>query len=217
MNVKYKVLDPAGNITVIVTTPVQEKDRRFAADLIMKTEKSAEQVGFLSGNTLDMAGGEFCGNATRCASFLTSEKEIICSGTKIKCEGTAAYIPKDLKGISHYIFENEIENPEERIKEISKGKDATGFMFWDEEKAFLKPLVYVPSIDTLFWEKSCASGTAALANYLCEKNGSVNLDVKEPGGILHIETSKDSPFVKLDGKIVLLKEGEICIPELNCL
>ena len=215
MSIKYKVLDPAGNITVIVTTPTLEKDRRFVADYIMTIEKDAEQVGFLSGNILNMAGGEFCGNATRCASFLTGSNEIICSGVKIRCEGTAAYLPKDLKGINHFIFESEIENPEEKVKELSKGVDATGLMFWNEKEQFLKPLVYVPTADTLFWENSCASGTAALANYLSEKYGDVDLDIKEPGGVLHIKTSKDDPFVKLDSEIVLLKEGEVCIPELN--
>ena len=215
MIINYKVLNPAGNITIIVTTPIDKKDRRFVADYLMDLEPNAEQVGFLTGNTLDMAGGEFCGNATRCANYLTGTNEIICSGIKVKCDGTAAFLPKDLKGITHYIFESVIDNPEEKVKELSKGTDATGLMFWNEKEQFLKPLVYVPTAGTLFWESSCASGTAALASYLSEKYGEVDLDVKEPGGVLHIKTSKNDPFVKLDSEIVLLKTGEVCIPELN--
>ncbi len=215
MIVRYSILNPSGNITAIVQTPVKEKDRCFVASKIMELESTVEQVGFLDSNVLNMAGGEFCGNATRCASFLTGYKEIICAGQKIKCENTAAYLPKQLEGITHYILESEIENPEAYIKKIANGQ-AIGLMFWHESESKLIPLVYVPAVDTLFWENSCASGTAALATYLSKKsNKDIDLDVHEPGGILHITTSPDDKYVKLDGKISVDKEGEICIPELN--
>ena len=215
MNIKYYLLNPAGNITIIVKTPVKENDRSFVADLLMKSEPRAEQVGFLEENILNMAGGEFCGNATRCASFLTGFKEIVCAGQAIKCECSAAFIPKDLQGIKHYIFEKEILNPEKEIKSNAK-TEAIGFMFWDEKKSSLKPLVYVPNADTLFWENSCASGTAALGKYLSEKyNKLIDIDINEPGGVLHITTSPEDKYVRLDGEIILEKEGELCIPELN--
>lgn len=215
MNIKYYLLNPAGNITILTKTPVNENDRRFVADLLMKAEPTAEQVGFVDGNVLNMAGGEFCGNATRCASFITGFDEIICSGQSIKCEGSAAYIPKDVQGIQMHIFEEEIENPEEKIRSCVDEK-ATGFMFWNEKESKLKPLVYVRDADTLFWENSCASGTAALGKYLSEKyNKLIDIDVNEPGGVIHITTSPDVDYVKLDGDIILEKEGELCIPELN--
>ena len=215
MNIKYYLLNPAGNITILVETPVKENDRRFVASLLMKEEPSCEQVGFLSGNRLDMAGGEFCGNATRCTAFLTGSSEIICAGQKITCEGTAAYIPKNLSGIKHKIIEGEIENPEEYIKSIANG-EATGLMFWNEKEQSLKPLVYVPSVDSMFWENSCASGTAALAEYLVKKyNKAIDMDIKEPGGIINIKSDPNSEYVRLDGSVILEKEGELCIPELN--
>lgn len=213
MNIKYNLLNPAGNMTIIVTTPVKENDRRFVADALMKAEPSSEQVGFLESNVLNMAGGEFCGNATRCASFISGCKEIVCAGQTIKCDGTAAYIPKALQGIEMHVFENEIADPENEIKKVPSD-NAIGFMFWNEKESKLKPLVYVPGADTLFWENSCASGTAALGTYLAKKyNKAIDLDINEPGGVLHITTDPDDDFVKLDGEIILEKEGELCIPE----
>ena len=215
MTINYAVLNPAGNITILVTTPVKETDRRFVASKIMKVEPSAEQVGFIEGNNLNMAGGEFCGNAVRCTSFYLNLSEVVCTGKTIKCEGTAAYIPNDIEGIDHFIFEEMIDNPEEKIKEEAKGR-AIGYMFFNEKESSLKPLVHVPNIDYLLWEQSCASGTAALGKYLVEKyNKEIDLDVKEPGGVLHITGRPGDGYIKLDGDIILEKEGSICIQELN--
>ncbi len=215
MNIKYKLLNPSGNMTIIVTTPVNENDRRFVASKCMQIEPTCEQVGFLESNVLSMAGGEFCGNATRCAAMISGAKEIICAGQSIKCDGTVAWLPKDLKGIDIHVFEEKIDNPEAEIKKAAKG-NAVGFMFWNDKEHKLRPLVYVPGADTLFWENACASGTAGLATYLSNKyNKEIDLDINEPGGVLHVTTSPDNNYVKLDGEIILEKEGELCIPELN--
>ena len=70
--IKYRLCDPTGNITVLVESQVQKSDRRRIASEIMKNEPTAEQVGFISseGQRLDMAGGEFCGNASMSAAAL---------------------------------------------------------------------------------------------------------------------------------------------------
>ena len=70
------VADPAENITVFVLDPVKTPMERTALARAILAEKSlgAEQVGFVilpgeSGTALwhlEMAGGEFCGNAARC-------------------------------------------------------------------------------------------------------------------------------------------------------
>ena len=217
MTIKYTVLDPAKNITIIVQTPVKKQDRRFVADLLMKQEPSSEQVGFLKGNVLDMAGEEFCGNATRCAAVLAKANTIICAGLEIKCDGTAAFIPKELDGIKHFIKLEMMpkEQAEEEIKKQSNG-DAIGFMFFDESKMELKPLVYVPTADTLYWENSCASGSVAVGKYLSEKYcKEIDVDLKQPGGILKVKTSPEDKYVVIDGKVDIIKTGELCIPELN--
>ena len=67
-------MDPTGNITILVETPVPEASQPFAAARLMELEPAAEQVGFLSSGrdgaelSLRMAGGEFCGNASMSAA-----------------------------------------------------------------------------------------------------------------------------------------------------
>lgn len=70
------VLDPAGNVTAIVCSDVLAAERaRVAAQILRLPELGIEQVAFLtaprSGGEirLEMMGGEFCGNALRCAGF----------------------------------------------------------------------------------------------------------------------------------------------------
>ena len=70
MDIKYKIFDPSGNITALVEgdhfTP---EERIVINDAIMAKHAEVEQVGFLSDGApaMTMAGGEFCGNATRSA------------------------------------------------------------------------------------------------------------------------------------------------------
>lgn len=68
MVIKYVTLDPTGNITCLVLSPVAVKDRpRVTARLMDR----CEQVGYLlpasqpgAWARLEMMGGEFCGNAS---------------------------------------------------------------------------------------------------------------------------------------------------------
>ena len=76
MELSFQLADPAGNITLLVTTPVPREDHpALAAGLLSIPELHAEQVGFLvppQGEgviRLEMMGGEFCGNALRCAGL----------------------------------------------------------------------------------------------------------------------------------------------------
>ena len=73
MKVEYTVFDPTGNITILVTTPVEISCQPSVASKLMELVPKAEQVGFLSEAegcdiALRMAGGEFCGNASMCAA-----------------------------------------------------------------------------------------------------------------------------------------------------
>lgn len=78
---KYYKIDPTGNITLIVETPVPRESQSTAAAFLMAADKQAEQVGFLESAEsssadfrLQMMGGEFCGNASLCAAALKMYK-----------------------------------------------------------------------------------------------------------------------------------------------
>ena len=79
MTYDYVVMDPSGNITILVKTPVPAGDRATVARQLMAEVPDAEQVGFLSevpdGDIgLQMTGGEFCGNATMAAAAYFAEQ-----------------------------------------------------------------------------------------------------------------------------------------------
>ena len=99
-------------------------------------------------------------------------------------------------GIAHVILEEEIGQREaERLAPLWCGclnADARGLMFLDREKGTLKPLVYVPEAETLFWESSCASGTTAAGAYLAKEAGEkVCFSLAQPGGTLTVTAEPD--------------------------
>jgi len=70
-NYQFNIIKPGGNDTCIITGAVDDQiERKRLNDLIMSNYSNVEQVGFLSDGQLNMAGGEFCGNATRSSAFL---------------------------------------------------------------------------------------------------------------------------------------------------
>lgn len=81
---KLKVLraDPAGNITLFVLDPVPKGDRAALAARLMALHGSdVEQIGFVcsplhdTAGRLEMAGGEFCGNAARAFGMLLASRQ----------------------------------------------------------------------------------------------------------------------------------------------
>ena len=79
MKLTVQRANPAGNITLFVLDPVPVGDRAgLAAKLMARSD--AEQVGFLcpplygSAGRMEMAGGEFCGNATRAFGMLIAQR-----------------------------------------------------------------------------------------------------------------------------------------------
>jgi len=76
MNIQYIVVRPGGNDTALVTGIQDDSNKRkIINDQIMRENLNVEQVGFVNldpDNTeLMMAGGEFCGNATRSTAWLS--------------------------------------------------------------------------------------------------------------------------------------------------
>ena len=73
-SVEYSIYRPAGNDTAFVYgLEYTQEQRKKINDLIMAKHPNVEQVGFIELNhkpELQMAGGEFCGNATRSAASI---------------------------------------------------------------------------------------------------------------------------------------------------
>ncbi len=73
IQIKYSIYKPAGNDTALVYgTNYTKTIKKKINNAIMKKHTNVEQVGFINNNgkkELQMAGGEFCGNATRSAAY----------------------------------------------------------------------------------------------------------------------------------------------------
>lgn len=101
MKIKYKIFNPAGNITALVIGDNYTiEERKIINDKIMEKETNVEQVGFLSNieNRLTMAGGEFCGNGARCAAlYYINENKVDNINLKINNNKLRAGIDKNMK------------------------------------------------------------------------------------------------------------------------
>lgn len=94
-------------------------------------------------------------------------------------------------GISHVILQTHAEKKTlEKLAPIwcrELHAQAVGIMQFDAASGRLVPLVYVPSADTLFWENSCASGTAAVGCFLyAQQQKPFQAAFDEPGGTLRV-------------------------------
>lgn len=253
----YTILDPTGNITILVETLVPAASQPFCAFELMREVRSAEQVGFVAeppaGTPYDfalrMAGGEFCGNATMSAAVLWCARRNIKQKTVlVRASGAEQPVPVTVAQLPDGSWEGAVEMPrplsvepvvlkhEDKIyrlalvrfagichliatapmaRELAEravrrwcmqlGAECLGLMLLDLQKATLTPLVYVPAAETLFWESSCASGTAAVGAYLAqETGGEVFTNFLEPGGILGVSVDPEGRII-LNGTVKILK------------
>ena len=228
MNIDYVILNPAGNITLFVKTAVSMEHRKAVADFCMQAFPSVEQVGYISCGeggkylSMQMAGGEFCANAMRSFNILCGRgtKAEVKAPSRISSYKGGSLV--ELDGISHIVFEGKWPSSESERAEAEKlvkeycselSLMALGFMFLNEKEGKMLPLVYVPAADTLFWESSCASGSAACGAYLADKyKAPVDIELAQPGGSIKVKTAPGKAIV-LDGKVEIIGEGSLCIPE----
>jgi diaminopimelate epimerase len=117
-------------------------------------------------------------------------------------------------GICHCILTSPISRQQAKnaIRQWGRLLDtpALGLMLYHEKDHLLTPLVWVSGADTLFWENSCASGTSAVGAWLArEACSSIQRDLIQPGGTLHIEAGapSDGSMLRLSGRVRLLKSS----------
>lgn len=125
-----------------------------------------------------------------------------------------------MQGISHIIIEKENEfyplladrdSAENAVKKWCRelSADGLGLMFLERsgERVRLIPLVFIPGGDTVFWEHSCASGTAAagifLSGEMTDPSGAGKdfISFDEPGGELIFKKDSVTKDVWLFGNV----------------
>ena len=120
-----------------------------------------------------------------------------------------------MDGIAHLILPGDADR--ERVAQAvpdwcaALGAPALGCMLLDEAAGRLTPLVWVPGARTLYWERSCASGSAAVGAYLAQtRGGRAAAELAQPGGILYVEASSVGEIM-LRGSVRMLKVGKIFV------
>ena len=113
-------------------------------------------------------------------------------------------------GISHLIVpaaDISTEEAEHAVKQYTQelAVPALGMMLCSEydklvsgdpsaETVNIRPLVYVPGSDTLFWEHGCATGSTAVGFYRSQTGISCSsTTIKQPGGIIHVDVTDGQP------------------------
>ncbi len=134
-------------------------------------------------------------------------------------DGASASFPLvRLEGISHLMVEppsaffallEEREAAERAVRCFCEElrAECLGLMFLEGGGAdrSLTPLVFVPGSGTMFWENSCASGSAAAGMYLAAKSGApVDVTLREPGGVLRVSCDPVSFETRLRGGVRLV-------------
>jgi len=256
----YSILNPTGNITMLVCDYVDKKIQADIAKKLFAYEKTVEQIGFISGYddsnsliTLRMSGGEFCGNAAMSVGVYFAEKLKLstkeftvrfddCNQTvsvsverntsgdyrgtvtmpeisdirniRYEIDGKSFNLPTvEFDSITHIICETALQKDfaENAIRKWCDdlGAKSLGIMFCDFNINKIVPLVFVKESDALYWEGSCASGTAAVGWYLSQKLGTdIDMTFSEPMGELRIKKQTKSPLY-LYGKVNIVSQKAI--------
>lgn len=250
--IRYHIFDPTGNVTALADTPVPATLQPAVGAALLRSERAAEQAGFLSEGdgcdiALRMAGGEFCGNAAMSAAAFFAMRHDLREGcVRVRVSGVdkpvevrlaaldggwrgTVEMPRPLSvsranlrgggspvvvrypGIAHVIFPRPMAREDAEMAArgwcAALGAEALGLMLLDRERNRLTPLVYVPVPETLYWEHSCASGSAAVGAYLAAEAGEdVTVALHEPGGVLAVSAAPDGA-VTLTGTVKYLREG----------
>lgn len=123
------------------------------------------------------------------------------SGLLVDVKGVPArFFRVDLPGITHFVhFVDSFQDLDkdvywQALKDYVDGEDfpAYGLILCDAKTKEMVPAVYVSQTDTLYWENSCGSGSAAVAAALaCTTRKKVAAYMKQPGGTIAIAASVD--------------------------
>ncbi len=264
ISVKYRILNPGGNMTALVEgIDYTKEERKIINDSILSKNSDVEQVGFLDREEmrLEMAGGEFCVNATRCAIFellnyKVGEISLSVSGNNEKVNGG---IKRDnvvyaniklnqnissfkqkygkyqlimLDGITLLILnekdskcqikalkedrEETMKKLKEEMEGINTSSEALGIILLEEIDGITKinPVIWVKTIDTLYYETACGSGSLATAIYLYLDKNIESVKLLQPSGYfikvtLNVKRGNNNEVIISDADI----EGNVQIVE----
>lgn len=245
MIIPFKVFYPSGNNTALIDgLGYSAQERHKLNNAIQKIDPKIEQVGFVSVLDgiikLEMAGGEFCGNACRSAVFWKSKgrkQGLICSsGTEktlawtVTANEIKVEMPVDqstnvveveegflvnLDGITQLVSLQDC-NPRDLLTAIIQEErydvlstPAFGISIYNLETNQANFCVWVNSINTMFDETACGSGTAAIGLVNAKAGNTLSKIIQPSGEVITSELSDKRLYIS--GSVTKLYDSEITI------
>lgn len=90
-----------------------------------------------------------------------------------------------------------------------------GVMLYNPALNELDPLIHVPALDSMIWERGCGSGTASIGAYLAWKeDGAVAASVTQPGGTMYVAANCEGgelTDITVEGSVKIVAEGKAYI------
>lgn len=201
-NLKITILRPDGNDTLLIEGIVEAEKRKVINDQMMRLFPTIEQIGFYEFNPdrnfaiLEMAGGEFCGNALRSLAWLALNGKV----GKIKAKVSG----------SKEILEAGIKNLNSSYAEMPICKDFSSVNKVDENiyKVKLQGIVHLitPSAKTIDSEN-----LKKLGKHLLQKTGLLNAE--KASGVMFF--SKKNEQFSID-PIVWVRDIQTLFYETAC-
>lgn len=201
-----KVLVSVSGAALPVTVSLRQTgDASFEASVQMPPAISIDEIRFTAEDAAGQQRPDRCGSRPAAAS--TDDDEA--------CFGTLPLVR--MGGIDHIVIEEDsfffgIKDNSSFAETLVRkwcgllDSECLGLMFLEGSGGArrLTPLVYVPGADTMFWENSCASGSAAAGMYLAAKaGGPVDVSFIEPAGEMRVESDPGTSVTILHGGVIL--------------
>lgn len=130
----------------------------------------------------------------------------------------------DLPGIVHFVhFVDDIALADKQmfwqtVQDYVSDEmlEAYGLILFSPKQLQMIPAVYVTATDTLYWENSCGSGSAAVAAALaCMGKKDVSCTIRQPGGSISIMahvTEDQLQRIIIGGPVAFDREQQITLP-----
>ncbi|WP_282936182.1 diaminopimelate epimerase [Paenibacillus sp. RC67] len=273
LEIEFVKFNPTQNMTILVRTQHPINEYAYIASKMMSYDHVyAEQVGFIeepihhgAAAHLQMAGGEFCGNACMAlAALIASERGIVHNdwmNIELEASGTEQFIACQVKKIKeqyvcqvsmpipnkiekktlnyegddldiaivryhdflHIVIEVEqfdltMRNKAQGLAKllgVVLGANLIGVLLFKSDSHELAPLIYVPPLDSMIWERGCGSGTASLGAYLSWiRQAAIAVPIRQPGGTIHVTADcyqDEVTNLRIEGSVEIVAQGKAYI------
>lgn len=89
-----------------------------------------------------------------------------------------------------------------------------GILLYEPGDHRMTPLIHIPKLESMVWERGCGSGTASIGAYLAWRNKSnIDIEVVQPGGLIHVSVLYNNglSYVMIKGNVEIVAEGRAYI------